>query len=329
MTWFKTLTGFYEDTYESTQDKLTLDGSVIRSTVNGKSYEAGILEITNLDNLRSALNSEIKEVDRVLRFSEVVGDVQQLHIENPGAVFQVASQFNLLEMMDSKVTPEKGIGRYEWDNTQGPACAIACGAGTIYRNYLVPVGDQIGQTADCQIDCLKGIGEALNNDTNKYWNMTNGYAMLNPDNLEKLHDLLANLTNSDRDILLSKLGVGVQWDTEITLNDNKDTVTQVYASALPLGYLPVNHDLCKPLAQIVLDATYEAAFLVAIKNKLKTGNNKLFLTLVGGGVFENSHEWIISAIRKAATKFQHIPLDVRIVSYGSSNPVVRDLVDEF
>ncbi|MCK5683507.1 hypothetical protein KAJ27_05280 [bacterium] len=51
-------------------------------------------------------------------------------------MFQVASQFNLLEMVSPGVTPEEGVGRYEHDHTQGPACAIACGVGTIYRNYF-------------------------------------------------------------------------------------------------------------------------------------------------------------------------------------------------
>jgi len=30
-----------------------------------------------------------------------------------------------------------GVTRYQHDHTQGPACAIACGAATIYRNYFV------------------------------------------------------------------------------------------------------------------------------------------------------------------------------------------------
>ncbi len=80
---------------------------------------------------------------------------------------------------------------------------------------------------------------------------------------------------------------------------------------------------------MILDATYEAAFMIAYKNYRRTRNKKLFLTLVGGGVFENPQEWIISAIRKAAVKFRKVPLDIKIVSYGSSNPLVRDLVEEF
>jgi len=58
-------------------------------------------------------------------------------IENTNALFQAASQFNLLEMIVPHISPEQGVDRYENDFTQGPACAIACGAGTIYRNYFV------------------------------------------------------------------------------------------------------------------------------------------------------------------------------------------------
>ena len=70
----------------------------------------------------------------------------------------MASQFNVLEMISEHVTPEEGVTRYAWDRTQGPACAIAAGAATIYRNYFVPVGDGVGQTADRQIDALAGVG---------------------------------------------------------------------------------------------------------------------------------------------------------------------------
>jgi hypothetical protein len=62
----------------------------------------------------------------------VTGDVRQMHQspENAGALFQVASQFNLLEMTSHDVTPERGVIRYQHDRTQRPACAIAAGAAT-------------------------------------------------------------------------------------------------------------------------------------------------------------------------------------------------------
>ena len=88
--------------------------------------------------------------------SIVTGDVRQMHQrpEYAGALFQVASQFNALEMVGPSVTPQDGVTRYEHDHTQGPACAIAAGAATIYRNYFVPVNDQQGQSASRQLDGL-------------------------------------------------------------------------------------------------------------------------------------------------------------------------------
>jgi hypothetical protein len=41
----------------------------------------------------------------------VTGDVWRMHLlpENAGALFQLASQFNLLEMTGPEVTPENGV----------------------------------------------------------------------------------------------------------------------------------------------------------------------------------------------------------------------------
>src|SRR5437763_11859741 len=101
--------------------------------------------------------------------------------ENTGALFQVASQFNLLEMVSPTVTPEDGVTRYQHDRTQGPACAIAAGAATIYRNYFAPVGSDHGQTAGRQLDGLAELGQALsaalNTPTSALWKMQNGYAL--------------------------------------------------------------------------------------------------------------------------------------------------------
>jgi hypothetical protein len=88
-----------------------------------------------------------------------VADVRQLHSEavNAGALFQVASQFNMLEMTGPGIRPEDGVTRYEHDRTQGPACAIAAGAVTIFRNYFAPVGDRLGQSETHQLDGLERV----------------------------------------------------------------------------------------------------------------------------------------------------------------------------
>ncbi len=160
MNWFEQLTGFAEDGYASTQSRLKVEGDELISTVNGKRYGIGELTMPTLGELRARVNPARGERSSL---SVLVGDVGPMHSDpaNEGALFQVASQFNLLEMVSEHVTPEQGVAGYAHDHTQGPVCAMAAGAATIYRNYLVPVGDGVGQTADRQLDALAGVGAAL------------------------------------------------------------------------------------------------------------------------------------------------------------------------
>lgn len=71
--------------------------------------------------------------------------------------------------------------RYQSDPTQGPACAIAAGAATIYRNYFAPIGGSQGQTAKRQLDGLADLGVALSSalklPVGNLWKMQNGYRL--------------------------------------------------------------------------------------------------------------------------------------------------------
>src|SRR5215472_16436750 len=157
--------------------------------INGKSYGVGELELVSLQALRDRVKSSVGLPGR-LKVSVVTGDVRQMHQspENAGALFQVASQFNLLEMVSPDVTPEHGVTRYEHDRTQGPACAIAAGAATIYRNYFAPVAGVPGQTTVRQLDALAGLGEALASAVGEpvkdLWKMRNGYALCTQEGLK-------------------------------------------------------------------------------------------------------------------------------------------------
>jgi len=112
---------------------------------------------------------ECKDVKQLGLRSVVTGDVRQMHQspENAGALFQVASQFNLLEMVSPTVTPEDGVTRYQHDAPPAPhpsrlarfahsrlrttaRCAIAAGAATIYRNHFAPVGGG-SRSPDCAL----------------------------------------------------------------------------------------------------------------------------------------------------------------------------------
>ena len=326
-TWFEELTGVAEESPEQVRANLSVDGPKLHSHKNGKTLVCGELETPSLAELRQRVQASGYETG-AMTVREVVANVQHLHTNkaNTDALFQVASQFNLLEMTGPKVTPEEGVGIYEHDITQGPACAIAAGAGTIYRNYFAPVDGQIGQSATNQIDCLADIGAALGNAENRLWDMRNGYALPSDDGLVEIGQRLGASSEPELDALRQLLRIGLQWHTQVTLDDCTHTVSQAYCSALPVGYLDHPHELWTAFARLVLEATYEATLCAALVNASQTGKNKVFLTLVGGGVFENKTAWILGGLQRALDRYRDAALDVAIVSYEEPNPDIQHLV---
>jgi len=330
MTWFEDLTGFREVSAEQVRENIRLDGDTLTSLVNGKTFTCGRLEIPSLGELRERVCSCDGTPGR-LSLEEVVADVADLHADeqNAGSLFQVASQFNLLEMAGPSVTPEEGIGIYEDDHTQGPVCAIACGAGTIYRNYFAKIDGELGQTADRQIDCLADLGTALGNTEERLWQMRNGYTLASRDGLIDISERLEASTEKERDRLRERLRIGIQSDTQVTIGDSSHLVTQAYCSALPVAYSQHPSDLWESFARLVLEASYEATVCAAILNVQETGNKRVFLTLLGGGAFGNRTDWIMDSIERALRLYGDRDLEVAIVSYGTSKPTVRRLVKQW
>lgn len=119
MEWFETLTGFREAGYDDTRVKLKVEGGQLKSLANGRSYRIGELELVSLQALRERVASADALPGR-LKVSLVTGEVRHMRQfpENAGALFQVASQFNLLEMIGPEVTPEQGVTRYQHDRTK-------------------------------------------------------------------------------------------------------------------------------------------------------------------------------------------------------------------
>jgi hypothetical protein len=348
MTWFEALTGFAETTPDEVRGQLELDGETLTSLVNGRVMTCGRLETPSLAELRERVRSDDDGGDgsAALSVQEVVADVQSLHADpqNASALFQVASQFNLLEMVSPRVTPEDGVGLYDGDHTQGPACAVAAGAGTIYRNYFALVDGQTGQSAEHQIDCLADIGQALGNADGRLWQMQNGYALAARDGLIEIAQRLREATDQQRDALRARLRIGLQWDTEVTLQGAGQAgtgqsghrqgrpghlVSQAYCSALPVAYSSHPPDLWGPFARLVLEGAYEATLCAAILNGRRTGNHRVFLTLLGGGAFGNQSDWITDALRVALHRYWGWQIDVAIVSHGGSNARTRQIVAEF
>ena len=345
-----------------------VDDVVLTSKANGRRIIAGRFEAVSLAQLRERVRvltsrtstctpstgtctSTSTSTCAANTVREFVGDIRTvLHDPaNAGAMVQVASQFNCLEMIDPTSTPEMGICIYEKDHTQGPICAMCCGAGTIYRNYFVEVKGDIGQTADRQLDGIARLGAELGNNSpinapdgrgsGSLWEMQNGYCQANKSGLATIRGILQGATEEEADRLRGLLEVGIQWNAEVTsatsapsssTNTTKHPLclSQIFSSALPVAYARrgiAKHEW-KDFAALVLEAAYEATILAAVINRERTGCNRLYLTMLGGGAFGNTEKWIYDSMRRALEKYRNFGLDICIVSYGKSNAYARQLV---
>lgn len=230
----------------------------------------------------------------------VSGDSRKLHgvAHYEGAVIQAASQFNYLEFPSQRNIPENGIVSYVYDRTQGPACAIACAAGTAYRNYLAPVSptslslappststpfteQERGQTSGLQFNGLADLELKVGEKWGDFFTVKNGYIDSTPEKLTKLNEIIAPNDESGMVVdfnrqetldLIETVRIGVQQDTEVTDRlQSKPTrpsgrflVTQTYNSAISVGYSQCKPRDWEPIARMVLAASYEATMLIGI-----------------------------------------------------------------
>ena len=286
--------------------------------------------------------------------ANTVGESQEMHsmAKYANCVFQAASQFNYLEFPSCDTTPEEGIAQYEYDSTQGPACAIACAVGTAVRNYLLaPLTNLLpepnaaippalrGQHAACQRNGLAELEAAFlkilkanGSDVPAPWTVKGGYIEAAEESLADANALLRN--EVVRDALRPLLRVGVHENTSVIDGDKVvQSVTQVYCSAVSVGYSATPANVWKPLASLVLDGLYESTFAVGAYHAaaaIEAGQPppKLLLTKVGGGVFGNESLWIKNAIQRAALKTSAfgVPLEVELVHYGEVETDYEDSV---
>ncbi len=324
-------------------------------TCQERDFQVGRFHVPTVAELReSNLHRDGSGVASTSFSINVVGNIFPRHAQSPNATFQAASQYNALEFPHPHATPEDGITDYSWDNTQGPNCALACPAGTLYRNYFVQQPDgTLGQTAASQINYLaeflaelerRGHGGAVY--------IQNGYLMSN--DAQRLGQLAAYLQDGIsaevRDELLKLIRAGLQDDVEVSFSDRagwsswtqvpRDSqiiVSQVYAAAPAITYSPVSDKAAwAPLAQLLLDAQYEATVRAAFENHKRhpglANSNLLYLTAIGGGVFGNDLQWIVSAIRRAVqiSVDEHLGLEIVLALYAPDRdfPVMLgDLVE--
>lgn len=86
------------------------------------------------------------------------------------------------------------------------------------------------------MDCLTGIGQFFENEKLNLWKMKNGDAMLSEEGLRYINDKLSGFAKDEWEDFKAGLKVGIQWNTEVITATSGQTDTQVYCSALPVGY---------------------------------------------------------------------------------------------
>jgi len=220
-------------------------------------------------------------------------------------------------------------------------------------------GKTLGQTRDRQISHLRGVIESIVDGKKHKSAidqlLKNGYTRdqskehADDSQPSPIIDLITttydDMDDEARKKALAELRIGIQSDVEVTLptgwysrslpqNDPKSaaeltraieyvkckpTITQIYASAMSLGfyeprwvrsYESTRRDK-PPLYKDVLDVTYEAMFLYALKTQ-----KPLVLTGLGAGVFANRDDddggsvWAEDSIEKCKAMFEDYPLQV-------------------
>lgn len=356
--WFSEVFGFDEKSFAANKAsfKVGSDKDHILMTVKFKEIDIGVFRYVSVaDLLKTATNNpsarSVFGFDSTtnLKYYTMTSPTHTVHM-NPsysGSIFQVASQFNALEMASPELTPQNGITIYWDDNTQGPACAMVCPFGTLYRNYFCMPDTGGNQPEDKSVNGNPQTGTATggtdpgNNQINTLTDLKtvdkcfdgltfqNGYIFVkNKDQLDIINKYLSTPENFWKAMMAIKYVI--QEDTpvvDVTTGDGKildQIVSQIYCSAYPVAYsisgtTNVPDTSAKDyalLSSMILHAVYYSTLAYAVTRITPDETRKkVFLTRVGGGVFKNDNYIIDTAIYNAVSHFIAYPIDVYIVGY--------------
>jgi hypothetical protein len=127
---------------------------------------------------------------------------------------------------------------------------------------------------------MSGLGELLDNDTQQYWRVRNGYTDASPQSLDALAQRVGELGPDHREgTLLPSVAVGWQHGAGVTFHGDgarfspvpaaqQQRVDQCFVSACSVAYSGVAAEHWTPLATLALDACYEATLWAAALSAL-------------------------------------------------------------
>lgn len=323
--WFEELFGFtesVENVYKYISLNKTENGIIISSSAFNppKLFNSGFFELKsfscfNFTKPRGNGRFHIISGTKNPKYPSISNSLTAQSIpENNGATFQVASNFNCLEFVSKTQTASQGIKNYIYDRTQGPYCAIATAASLLYRNYFVEMGNgEIGQInqninllSKTPFEIFHGYPDVTNLDA---------YKTFNWDDYEKYQIG----SHSNCEVLIHQ-----DKKNNFVLVNEKQTVHQVFCAALDFGgSLSVRDPIFSLIGKQILLNSYRLTILTAWENSLKypnlPGSNKVYLTLLGNGVFQNPIEWVYQAILLNEKLIIESGLDIYLVFFQGFN----------
>eukprot|EP00792_Barthelona_sp_PAP020_P005091 TRINITY_DN2490_c0_g4_i1.p1 TRINITY_DN2490_c0_g4~~TRINITY_DN2490_c0_g4_i1.p1 ORF type:complete len:385 (-),score=100.30 TRINITY_DN2490_c0_g4_i1:105-1259(-) len=289
---------------------------------NGNKYIVGHFETPNIFELREKSEEIIEHLPNKGHgiVNIISGEIgiqphlfsiidSQAYPEHAGATFQVASNFNCLELVSNRSSVRSGISGYPYDRTQGPGASMGAYPATFYRSYLHHHKNFVGQMSH-EIELLEDFNVPVQN----------GYILL-PQNYDM---------NSIKDS--GTIRVGNHQFVEVVFEkregfdyfkiQNPQLIHQVFTAALNFCDHFRNEEKARVVAKKCLRASYEGTIRSAIINSQLSramnlpGANKVFLTLIGGGVFQNPHSDIFEAIIECKDLIVRSGLEVNLVFYS-------------
>ena len=311
--WFYRLFGFKEEPLQLNQQLKAVEdenGIVYIETMEGsRRHMAGKFEVRHLSSF-----TDLQEVGggtlNLLIGTGEYGPTDIMNIEsnpeNDGATIQIASNFNCLDHIPSHPMYRPPLGKvsdYITYMVQAPPADVACGPALIYRQYFLPLPNgKIGQLYDnlnliesTPIEVQDGYTTKVPT-TNWDWNNSEHYPI-------GLHSHAA-----------------VTLGRKFEMIENQ-IVHQIFCSAIAFNMIPRNPEN-EAIAQKILEVEYEetikAAWELSLKYPDHKGSKKLFLTLIGGGVFKNSITSIVNAISNCEELIRKSGLEVFLTFFSSA-----------
>jgi hypothetical protein len=269
----------------------------------GRTYEGGHFETVSLGELRRRARLSHEQAGQpparlrlwVFEGASPLTDIGALQAIAPrGTLFQVASQFNCLELPGPYVTD---VAHYPSDPTQGPRASISAFPGTLVRHYAAPRNDGSRFVQATGGEQLNLLAEVCRPDVAT---VRNGYLratdVADP---PALAGLLAERFEA--------LRVGVHDQAEVVLGYDWDggvegpprTVAQVFTSTLA-GGMYGRFDARDAAWASICRRLQRAAYLGTLLAAAALGKEYVVLTLIGGGVFGNPVPQIWEALLWAA-----------------------------